>query len=170
MMARPFYATKNEKTLLTSVHLALEFSMDGALKKATWLADRVLAPIRMGLAVRVLEADFEEIVKLVQPRNYNKFLDQRCELVVVPRGPPHHNQRLTATRGQLCCRDCCSSACCVLSFFFNNLCRSDIFHCSSCTLVLDGRIPQLMQETWRLCVQPFRSSPAQKFCYPSRRD
>ena len=54
-----------------SVLLLLDFSLEGALRKTAWLADRAFGVVttRSGLAVRAIEADFEEVVKLVQPEN-----------------------------------------------------------------------------------------------------
>ena len=70
VMTRPFYTTEEAKT-----SLPLDFSLDGALRKTSWLADRAFGVVttRLGLAVRVTP-DFEEVVRLVQPENHNKFL------------------------------------------------------------------------------------------------
>ena len=59
VMARPFYST----ALFRSVPLLLEFSWDGASRKAAWLADRAYGVVatRMGMTVRVLAADFEDL-------------------------------------------------------------------------------------------------------------
>ena len=76
VMTRPLDSAEEETTLFGSVLMPLEFSLDGSLRKAAWLADRAYGVVitRMGLAVRVQTGDFEDIVKLVQPENYSKFL------------------------------------------------------------------------------------------------
>ena len=59
------------------VPLPLDFSMEGALRKTSWLADRAFGVVttRLGLVVRVKATDFEEVAELAQPENY-KFLGE----------------------------------------------------------------------------------------------
>ena len=85
VMTRPFYTREEEKTLFRSVLLPLDFSLDGALRKTSWLADRVFGVVtaRFGLAVRVKTPDFEEVVRLVQP-DYNKFLGELWDVSGLP--------------------------------------------------------------------------------------
>ena len=69
VMTRPLYTTEEGKTHFRSVPLPLDFFTGRSL------AENVLAcRTRLGLAVRVKTTDFEEVVKLVQPENYTKFL------------------------------------------------------------------------------------------------
>ena len=86
VMTRPFYTTEEEKTLFRSVPLPMDFSLDGALRKKSWLADRAFGVVttRLGLAVRVKTPDFEEVVRLVQPENYNKFLGELWDVSGLP--------------------------------------------------------------------------------------
>ena len=85
-MTRPFCTTEEEKLLFRSVPLPLDLSLDGALRKTAWLADRAYGVVttRMGLAVRVLAADFEEIIKLVQPDTCSKFLGELWDVSGLP--------------------------------------------------------------------------------------
>ena len=66
---RPPTRVAGREELQGVVPLPLDFSVDVALREAAWLADGAYSVIttRMGLAVRVLAADLEEIRKLVQP-------------------------------------------------------------------------------------------------------
>ena len=50
-----------------------------SLAETSWLAERAFGVVttRLGLAVRVKTTDFEDVVKLVQPENYTKFLIKR---------------------------------------------------------------------------------------------
>ena len=77
-MTRLFYTTEVEQTLFISVPLLVDFSFERSLRMAACLADRAYGVVttRIGLAVIVLTADFEEIVKLVQPENNIKFLGE----------------------------------------------------------------------------------------------
>ena len=77
---------RGSKILFRSVPLPLDFSLDGALRKTAWLADRAYGVVttRMGLAVRVLAADLEESIKLVQPDNYSKFLGELWDVSGLP--------------------------------------------------------------------------------------
>ena len=60
--------------------------LDGALRKTSWLADRAFGVVttRLGLAVRVATPDLEEVVRLVQPENYNKFLGELWDVSGLP--------------------------------------------------------------------------------------
>ena len=51
-----------------------------------WLADRASGVVstRLGHAVRVIAADFEEVVKLVQPENYNEFVGELRDVSGLP--------------------------------------------------------------------------------------
>ena len=84
-----FLHNREGKTLFGSVRLPLDFSLDGALRKTAWLADRAyrVVSIRMGLAVRVLAADFEEIIKQMRPDNYCKFLVDLWDVSGLPALP-----------------------------------------------------------------------------------
>ena len=66
--------------------LPLGFSLDGALRKTAWLAERAFGVVttRLGLAVRVRTTDFEEVVRLVQPENYTKFLGELRDVSGLP--------------------------------------------------------------------------------------
>ena len=59
--------------------------------KTSWLAERALGVVttRLGLAVRVKTTDFQEVVRLVQPENYTKFLGDFWDVSGLPltRGP-----------------------------------------------------------------------------------
>ena len=76
-MTRPFYTTEEEKSHFRSVPQPLDFSLGGALRKTPWIAERAFGVVtsRLGLAVRV-KTDSEEVVRLVQPENYTKFLGE----------------------------------------------------------------------------------------------
>ena len=67
--------------------LPLYFLLDGALR----LADRAYGVVttRLALAVSVKTPDFEEVVRLVQPENYNKFLGELWDVsgLHLSRGP-----------------------------------------------------------------------------------
>ena len=85
-MTRPFYTTEEEKPHFRSVPLPLNFSLEGALRKTSWLAERAFGVVttRLGLAVRVKTTDFEEVVKLVQPEKYTKFLGELWDVSGLP--------------------------------------------------------------------------------------
>ena len=91
VITRPFYTTEEEETLFLSVVFLLDFSLEGTLRKTSWLADRAFGVVttRLGLAVRGKTTDFEEVVKLVQPESYNKFLRELRGVSGLPfsRGP-----------------------------------------------------------------------------------
>ena len=91
VITRPFYTTEEEETLFRSVLFLLDFSLEGALRKTSWLADRAFGVVttRLGLAVRGKTTDFEEVVKLAQPESYNKSLRELRGVSGLPfsRGP-----------------------------------------------------------------------------------
>ena len=78
VMTRPFFVIKEEETLFRSVLLPLQFSLDRALRQATWLADRACGVVtsRMGLAVKSTRSRLRGDNKLVQPENNSKFLGE----------------------------------------------------------------------------------------------
>ena len=86
VMTRPFCTTEEGKTLFRSVPILLDFSMDGALRKTSWVAARAFGVVTtlLGLAVRVKTPDFEEIASLVQPEKYNKFLGEMWDVSGLP--------------------------------------------------------------------------------------
>ena len=86
VMTRPFYTTEKEKTQFRPVPLPLDFTLEGALRKTSWLAERAFGVVttRLGLAVRVRTADFEEVMRLVQPENYTKFLGELWDVSGLP--------------------------------------------------------------------------------------
>ena len=86
VMTRPFNTTEEEKTHFQSVPLPLDFSLEGALRKTSWLAERAFGVVttRLGLSVRLITTDFEEVVKLVQPENYTKFLGEMWDVSGLP--------------------------------------------------------------------------------------
>ena len=66
---------RGRKTHSRSVPLLLDFSLEGALRKTSWIADRAFGVVttRLRFAVKVKTTDFEEVVKLAQPDKYTKF-------------------------------------------------------------------------------------------------
>ena len=83
-MTRFFYTTEEEKTLFRSTPLRLDFSLEGALRKTSWLTDRAFGVVttRLGLAVRVRTPHIEQVVKLVQ--SHNMFLGKLWDVSGLP--------------------------------------------------------------------------------------
>ena len=63
VMTRPFYTTEEEKTHFRSVPLPLDFSLDGALRKTSWVAERAFGVMttRLGLTVRVRTTELHKV-------------------------------------------------------------------------------------------------------------